>query len=133
MCKLQAVQNASLFFAHGKNWSQHPKAKDLHEGDFPILPVNQTLYWRAKKIWDNISTGQARNIDTYQHLVGMIMDENKYKGPFKFPSSLKEASAPEPPPPIYQQNNKDNEIEGNWVLEHIRNIINTNYLTADRN
>ena len=67
--------------------------KKIHK-DHNIRPVNQELYWRARKTWENIKTGDAADRDTYTAL--MNMDFYSHKQHTHFPSSYEKAMGPEP-------------------------------------
>ena len=53
MCQLQSIQNKALKFAYGIVYSPDPPpptAESLHKRKYPMLPVNQKLYWQAKAL-----------------------------------------------------------------------------------
>ena len=113
------------------SWPERPKARALHNGITPQLPVKQTLHHRAKKIWTAISEGTAGDIDTFRRLQNIRTNYNKYLTS-PFPSSVDLALGPEPPP-IYSRspNFGAPEQEENQILQHIRNTIRDKYLTAN--
>ena len=131
MVKLQAVQNAALKFAYNKGWPDRTKARTLHGGTTPTLPVNQVLHHRANKIWTSISEGRAGDLNTYNRLLTTPTDYNKLPS-HPFPSSMDLAFGP-PPPPIYSMGPNHGRAQNadNLILLHIRNIIRDKYLTAN--
>ena len=96
---LQCVQNDAIRFAMGVRRLDYVSAKDLHERfRFKFQSLNQTLYWRAKKLWENISAGTAADPGQFALLKEELEpepDENYHK---YFPSSLDKVNGPEPKP-----------------------------------
>ena len=64
-----------------------------------VRALNQELYWRARKTWNNISENNAADHDAYQTLMEMPYYSEKQKT--HFPSSYEIAMGPEPRP-IYK-------------------------------
>ena len=95
MIKLQQVQNKALRWACNINWYDFVSNKKIHK-KLKILPVNQELYWRARKIWDKIQNNNAADLATYTALTQMEFYSHKQK--LRFPSSLKAISEAEPLP-----------------------------------
>ena len=56
MRKLQVVQNQALHFAFSIKWYDFKTNKEIHKMKPIHMPVNQVLYWRAKKIWEPIES-----------------------------------------------------------------------------
>ena len=93
LLKLQQVQNQALKWVYNIKWYDFVRNKKIHK-DHNIRPVNQELYWRARKTWENIKTGDAADRDTYTTL--MNMDFYSHKQHTHFPSSYEKAMGPEP-------------------------------------
>ena len=106
MGKLQGIQNKALRFAYGIRYSPDtppPTAEALHNGKYPMLPINQKLYWQAKNLWDKIETGQAGNSEMYRTLINLTEDRG-YNSPYEcFQSSLNAIAGPVPEP-LYTRN-----------------------------
>ena len=62
MHKLQVVQNKALRFAFNIKWYDFKTNKEIHKMKPIHMPVNQVLYWRAKKIWEAIDSGAAMRL-----------------------------------------------------------------------
>lgn len=133
MCRLQAIQNKALRFAYAIRYSPDtptPTAESLHNREYPMLPVNQKLYWRAKRLWEKVETGQAGNPAMYTAIKNLTV-EGGYNTPYKcFPSSIDAIARPEPDP-IYTWNTNPRGRAVNDNLARIRRVIYTHYLHDD--
>ena len=91
MRKLQSVQNDSIRFAHGIQWDEFISNKRLHtELKSVFRPVNQELFWRAKKTWDSIRNEGAGDPGMLEVILGLEMDFSQKKRSadiIKYPSS----------------------------------------------
>ena len=132
MGKLQGIQNKALRFAYGIRYSPDtppPTAEALHNGKYPMLPINQKLYWQAKNLWDKIETGQAGNSEMYRTLINLTEDRG-YNSPYEcFQSSLNAIAGPVPEPLYTRNANRRRGINNN--LARIRRVIYTHYLHDD--
>ena len=109
---LQVVQNKAIRFALGVRWFDYMSAKDLHERfRYKFQPLNQTLYWRAKKLWENISAGTAADPGQFALLKEELEPEPDEKYHINFPSSLDMVNGPEPKP-VYTYYSKAREKDG---------------------
>ena len=133
MGRLQGIQNKALRFAYGIRYSPDtppPTAESLHNGKYPMLPINQKLYWQAKKLWNKIETGQAGNQEMYRTLNNLTEDIG-YNNPYKcFQSSLNAIAGPVPEPMYTKSNNQGRRVI-NDNLARIRRVIYTHYLHDD--
>ena len=133
MGRLQGIQNKALRFAYGIRYSpdtQPPTAESLHNGRYPMFPINQNLYWQAKKLWNKIETGQAGNQEMYRTLNNLTEDIG-YNNPYKcFQSSLNAIAGPVPEPMYTKRNNQRRRVI-NDNLARIRRVIYTHYLHDD--
>ena len=88
MRKLQVVQNQALRFAFGIKWYEFKTNKEIHKMKPIHMPVNQVLYWRAKKIWESIESGAAGDSELLEDLLDLeVVFRYAYKCMRKFPSS----------------------------------------------
>jgi len=133
MGRLQSIQNKALKFVYNIKYTEGipaPTAESLHNREFPMLPVNQVLYWRAKQLWRKIGTGQSGNKHMYDTITN-LSEENGYNSYYKcFPSSLAAINGPEPEP-LYTINRNPGRIPYNATLARIRRVIYTHYLHDD--
>ena len=99
MGKLQAVQNKALKFAFDVSWFDFISSERLHTRfKYKFKPLNQVLYWRAKKQWEKISSGSAADPTQYNVLVDKLKPQPDEPYHPNFPSSLEMVNGPEPPP-----------------------------------
>ena len=101
MRKLQRVQNHALRFAFGIKWYHFKTNKAIHKMRPIHMPVNQVLYWKAKKIWEGIESGDAGDSQLLKSLQDDLEIDfaNAYDRIRKFPSSyLATMRRPEPAP-----------------------------------
>ena len=103
MLTLQKVQNASLRFIYKKKKIDRIRAEHYHNGKYKMLPINQTLYWRAKNIWKSIRDNNAADYDMSDQITKMpIVKEHT-----NFPSSLKRVhDYSNEPDPLYTKKRK---------------------------
>ena len=96
--KLQSIQSRALKWVLNIRWYDFMSNKKIHE-KLNVRALNQELYWRARKTWDNIKDNNAADLDAYQTLMSMPYYSEKQKA--DFPSSYEIAMGPEPRP-IYK-------------------------------
>ena len=112
MGKLQAAQNNSIKFAFNVAWYDFVSAKDLHNRfKYKFPPLNQVLYWRARKTWDNIRSGSGADPEQFRIISEDLALESDEKYHANFPSSLDLADGNEPPP-LYTYSGGDKERTG---------------------
>ena len=91
MRKLQSVQNDCLRFAYGVKWDDFISNKRLHNEFTTVLrPVNQELFWRAKKTWTSIrdeGAGDPEMLETILKLEIDFSQGKRAKDIRKYPSS----------------------------------------------
>ena len=96
---LQGVQNEAIKYALGVSWFDFIPSAHLHNRfRFKFQPLNQLLYWRAKKVWEKISTGHAADLTQYNLLRNELEPEPDESYHSWFPSSINMVEGPEPPP-----------------------------------
>ena len=100
MKKLQTVQNLALRWAFNIKWDQFISNKKLHNNFKPIfMPVNQTLYWRAKALWDKIRNDNAGDAKFLGKILDIELTRDYGRKEWKkFPSSYHAVSKGEPAP-----------------------------------
>ena len=98
LMKLQSIQSRALKWVLNIRWYDFMSNKKIHE-KLNVRALNQELYWRARKTWDNIKDNNAADLDAYQTLMSMPYYSEKQKA--DFPSSYEIAMGPEPRP-IYK-------------------------------
>ena len=104
MRKLQRVQNQALRFAFGIKWQSFTTNKAIHQMKPCHRPVNQELYWRAKRIWTNIESGDAGDADQLKSMLQELKidwSDSAAKRREKFPSSWLAAMLKQEPAPRY--------------------------------
>ena len=79
-------------------WYDLISNKKIHK-KLNVRALNQELYWRARKTWENIKENNAADINAFQTLMELPYDRAKLKA--GFPSSYDIAMGPEPEP-IYK-------------------------------
>ena len=103
MLKLQRVQSHALRWAHGIKWYEFKTNKEVHEMKPIHLPVNQVLYWKARKIWEGIERGEAGDSKLLESLLKLEKDFlNAWDRIRKFPSSYLAAMRRPEPAPLYR-------------------------------
>ena len=99
LSELQAAQNKAIRFALDVSWYDFVSAKRLHTGSrYKFTPLNQTLYWRARKVWDSITDGTSTDPAQFEILTNELVPGPTDKYHNYYPSSLDMARGPEPPP-----------------------------------
>ena len=91
--KLQRVLNRALKFAYNIHYPVVATARSL-SARANILPLNQIIYIRAKKMWHKIESGTAADLDTFTSIRDMPINNPH----FYFPSSLNRIQKAMPPP-----------------------------------
>ena len=99
MKKLQGIQNKALQFVHNVDYTQRITAKRLHLANPTIRPVNQELYWRARRTWNSILEGVAGDRNQLDKIISMEINSNDTR----FPSSYEVAINGSEPPPRYTE------------------------------
>ena len=113
MCRLQTVQNKAIKFAFNVSWHDFISAKDLHNRfKYKFTPLNQVLYWRARKTWDNIKSGSGADLEQFKIISETLALESDEKYHANFPSSLDLVEGNEPPP-LYTYSGRDEVHAGN--------------------
>ena len=103
MRKLQVVQNKALRFAFNIKWYEFKTNKEIHKMKPIHMPVNQVLYWRAKKNWEAIDSGAAGDSQLLEDLFDLEVDFlHAYKRMKKFPSSYAATMRRPEPAPRYK-------------------------------
>ena len=91
MRKLQQVQNNSLRFAFGTKWDDRISNKRLHTEFKTVLrPVNQELFWRAKRTWSSIQDEGAGDPEMLAAILELKIDYSQAKRAtdiLRYPSS----------------------------------------------
>ena len=91
MLKLQIVQNDCLRFVYGVKWHDFISTKRLHTEFKTVLrPVNQELFWRAKRTWTSIQDEGAGDPAMPETILKLEIDfsqEKRAKDILKYPSS----------------------------------------------
>ena len=104
MRKLQRVQNNALRFAHNTQWDDFISNKDLNTKFVPGLrPVNQELFWRAKKTWTSIKERNAGDPKMLEDILALQRDLSSRRAValHKYPSSFHQAMNKPEPAPFY--------------------------------
>ena len=105
MLKLQAVQNKALRFVYGVKWDDFITSKSLHlEHKYKMLPINQTLYWRARKLWEGIEADIAGNASMLDQILKLPQSTKEDRF---FPSSYNAAMLQSEPPPLFARGRDD--------------------------
>ena len=95
MIKLQRAQSAALRWVLNIKWYDLISNEKIHK-KLKVRAVNQELYWRARRTWENIKENNAADINAFQTLLELPYDRAKLKK--DFPSSYDIAMGPEPSP-----------------------------------
>ena len=103
MRKLQRVQNDSLRFALGIKWDDFVSNIKLNTMFKETLrPVNQELYWRARRTWTSIKDQGSGDSEMLQKILALEIDGNrKLKDLLKYPSSYTRCMDYPEPAPFY--------------------------------
>ena len=95
LMKLQSAQSLALKWVLNIKWYDLISNKKVHE-KLNVRALNQELYWRARKTWDNIKDNNAADNNAFQTLLQIPFYPEKQKP--CFPSSYEIAMGPEPRP-----------------------------------
>ena len=108
MRRLQRVQNDSLRFAFDISWDDFVSNKKLHtvfkDTIFKetLRPVNQELYWRARKTWTSIKDHGSGDSEMLQKILDLQIDGNRKSNDLlKYPSSYTRCMDYPEPAPLY--------------------------------
>ena len=103
MLELQVVQNDSLRFIYNKKRKDRVKIERLHNAKYKMLPINQTLYWRARSIWNSIQNKNAADYKMSNRITRMAINKEHTW----YPSSLKRVHEySDEPDPLYTSTRK---------------------------
>ena len=102
MRRLQRVQNDSLRFALDIRWDDFVSNEKLHTIFKETLrPVNQELYWRARKTWTSIKDHGSGDSEMLQKILDLQIDGNRKSNDLKYPSSYTRCMDYPEPAPFY--------------------------------